>query len=533
MLLNEKLGWEMFPRRGVIVFASLLLLGSIAFTLHRVRSTNPGFLSHLSLSSLSSDKPTTDQPQNERVGNSEGEHSKSAESTAKPCSHDLGWLDSIGIDYPIRYAQRNIIAKPNPKVQRDSMIKIGDRLFPDAQTVSKTEQASVELRDCQPPLVLDVPVSPPRAGVGSQMIFGIATTVKRLEESTPQIARWLAHTKARLFVIIIKPEKGEIATSKQIAVKQGELREMGLDVTLVTPLSQDELYTETYFSLVKVLYNNRKDDTSWFVLMDDDTFFPSVGALVDMLAKYDPAQQYWVGAVSEMWWSVARYGMMAFGGAGIFLSRALAKAMDGVYPQCITEMHPAAGGDERVMRCVYGHTETKLTNEPNLHQMDIFGDLSGVYESGRLPLSLHHWKGGEYPVGKMSLVQEICGNCFLQRWQFGEDTVLSNGYSIAKYPEGEKANGLDFGHAEKTWDSRTVEESVNEGTWHSMSPMRPRLVLDKQKIQYKLVESSVLDGKVRQSYLHKSDDDDLDTLLVLYWEKQESGTLYPNQTTIK
>ncbi|XMA10916.1 hypothetical protein WAI453_003707 [Rhynchosporium graminicola] len=31
---------------------------------------------------------------------------------------------------------------------------------------------------------------------------------------------------------------------------------------------------------------------------------------------------------------------------------------------------------------------------------------------------------------------EICDSCFLQRWQFGRDTVLSNGSSIAHYPDG-------------------------------------------------------------------------------------------------
>ncbi|KAL8684079.1 MAG: hypothetical protein Q9224_006635 [Gallowayella concinna] len=347
--------------------------------------------------------------------------------------------------------------------------------------------------------------------------------MERLEDSAPYIARWLRHTGAKLFVIVIKPEKGPTPTSKQMAVKQAELRKQGLDVTLLPPLKKGELYTETYFSLAKVMYTHRSKEASWFVLMDDDTFFPSMRALLAMLDKYDPAREYWIGAVSEMWWSVARYGMMAFGGAGIFLSRALAAVINEVYDVCTTEMHPAAGGDERVMRCVYGHTETKLTNEPDLHQMDIFGDLSGVYESGRLPLSLHHWKGEDgYPVDLMSLVMNICGDCFLQRWQFGQDTVLSNGYSIAVYPEGELANGLDFSKAEETWESRTVDESVNPGTAHSMSPARPRLALDKQKIQYRLLESAFVNGAVRQSYLHKGKEgtDETDTLLVLYWRKE-------------
>ncbi|KAL9585283.1 MAG: hypothetical protein Q9212_001607 [Teloschistes hypoglaucus] len=168
---------------------------------------------------------------------------------------------------------------------------------------------------------------------------------------------------------------------------------------------------------------------------------------------------------------------MAFGGAGIFLSRALAETLNTHYEKCTAEMHPAAGGDERVMRCVYNHTDVKLSNLPALHQMDLGGDLSGVYENGHFPLSLHHWKtdNHEYPVDKMSRVSDICAECFLQRWRFDRDSnmVLVNGYSIAEYPGG-VVGEVDWDKAEETWESRTVEESVNEGVWHSLGMGRRR-----------------------------------------------------------
>ncbi|KAL8684189.1 MAG: hypothetical protein Q9218_008385, partial [Villophora microphyllina] len=114
----------------------------------------------------------------------------------------------------------------------------------------------------------------------------------------------------------------------------------------------------------------------------------------------------------------------------------------------------------------------------------------------------------------MSLISDICGDCFLQRWLFRDDTVLTNGYSIAQYPNASFVDGLDFSKAEETWDSHTVEESVNPGTWHSMSIARERLVLDEQKIQYRLVDSDVVEGSVRQVYFHKSKDEgEADTLL--------------------
>ncbi|KAL8852490.1 MAG: hypothetical protein Q9221_002614 [Calogaya cf. arnoldii] len=515
----------MFPRRNIVVFACLVLLSALSLTLHRIEQTKPGYLGDLVNFNLG-EKGQEEQESKEVV-----KHGPE-QPPGEPCRKNIEWLASLDLKYPIHYAEREIAVRPIANTKRKSLTKVSEVLFPQARVLLPDQNPLLELDNCPPPLVLDIPETPVTPVNASQMHFGIATTMQRLEEATPYIARWLRDTGAKLFVAVITPDKGEPPTSPEMALKQAKMRKQGMDATLLPPMKEGESYTETYFSLAKIMYTHRTEFCNWFVLMDDDTFFPSMRALLAMLEKYDPAREYWIGAVSEQWWSVARYGMMAFGGAGIFLSRALAAVIDDVYDVCTTEMHPAAGGDERVMRCVYGHTETKLTNEPNLHQMDIFGDLSGIYESGRLPLSLHHWKGNAaYPVDLMSLVMNVCGECFLQRWQFGDDTVLSNGYSIAVYPEGELANGLDFSKAEETWGSHTVEESVNPGTAHSMSPARPRLTLDTQKIQYHLLESALLDGAVRQSYLHKGKEgtDEADTLLVLYW-RRENGSVTHNNT---
>ncbi|KAL8685012.1 MAG: hypothetical protein Q9218_008021, partial [Villophora microphyllina] len=367
----------MLHRRSIVIVFCLFLLSAIILTIHQIDKRSPGFIEHLVPS---------------RPGN-KVQDGKEIDGSTGPCGRGTAWLAKMDLQYPISYAQRDIIVRPTSGAQRKSMTKLNEPLFPQAKQLLADQESRLELRDCQQePLILDVldiPIIPVNA---SQMHFGIATTLDRLADSTPMIERWLAHTGAKLFVVVIKPENGNATTSDQMERRQSELRERGTDVTLLPPLKEEESYTETYFSLVKVMYTHRTEEATWFVLMDDDTFFPSMRSLLAMLDKYDPHREYWIGAISEMWWSVARYGMMAFGGAGIFLSRALAAVIDDVYETCTTEMHPAAGGDERVMRCVYGHTDTKLTNEPALHQMDIFGDLSGVYESGRLPLSLHHWK---------------------------------------------------------------------------------------------------------------------------------------------
>ena len=188
------------------------------------------------------------------------------------------------------------------------------------------------------------------------------------------------------------------------------------------------------------------------------------------------------------------------------------------------------------MECVYRYSRTKLTHIPELHQFDLGGDVSGIYESGRLPLSLHHWKHGwwderdgpAFPMVAMHLISDICGDCFLQRWQFKGDMILSNGYSIATYPTGVLRNfepGMDLSKVEKTWSPmRAVDDSVNRGTDHDVGPDRPMLKLDEEKIQYRFLDAVKVDGGIRQFYHHYGLEGELDTVLELYWitDREES-----------
>jgi len=253
-------------------------------------------------------------------------------------------------------------------------------------------------------------------------------------------------------------------------------------------------------------------------LIDDDTFFPSMHALLNMLDKHDSGEQQYIGSLSEDWWAVQHYGFMGFGGAGVFLSLPLAEVVDAHTDVCKSNLRSSAG-DITVMDCIYTYTPTKLTPISDLHQADMHGDLSGFYESGRHHLSLHHWKDGSVfgkglPMADMHLVSDVCGECFLQRWQFGDDMLLTNAFSITTYPKGHLKHGdpneVNMDMLEQTWNS-------NMNMRHSLGPTRPRLVLEDEKIQYSFLNATVCDGGVRQLYFHKGINGDLDTLLELLW----------------
>ncbi|KAI4246673.1 MAG: hypothetical protein L6R42_009835 [Xanthoria sp. 1 TBL-2021] len=190
----------MFPRKSIVVFACLVLLSALGRTLHRIEQGKPGYLGDLV---------------HANVGNT-GQEQKSKEVVkqepkkplGEPCSKNIEWLANVDLNYPIHYAERDIIVRPTANTKRKALNNVSEILFPQAR-----------LDGCPPPLVLEVPDTPTTPVNASQMHFGIATTMQRLEESTPYIARWLRDTRAKLFVVIITPEEGVPPTSQEMAMK--------------------------------------------------------------------------------------------------------------------------------------------------------------------------------------------------------------------------------------------------------------------------------------------------------------------------
>lgn len=135
-----------------------------------------------------------------------------------------------------------------------------------------------------------------------------------------------------------------------------------------------------------------------------------------------------------------------------------------------------------------------------LHQMDINGDPSGYFESGRRLLTIHHWKSWfSVNVPMVANVSKACGDeCVLQRWQFDDDTVLSNGYSINEYPGGIEREGVELGKVEKTWDGELWRYV------HKIGPLREP-VKEGVKRSLLLVEANVVEGVgVRQVYVERA-----------------------------
>lgn len=141
-----------------------------------------------------------------------------------------------------------------------------------------------------------------------------------------------------------------------------------------------------------------------------------------------------------------------------------------------------------------------------LHQLDIVGDPAGFYEAGLKPLSLHHFKGGMWhkaAIFEGAQVIHACGEeCFLQRFRTADDFVISNGFSVAYYPD-----GINFNLYQT---ERTFSPAPDDNGWNldfMMGPQRKSLLRTGRKVAWELKESDIQDdGSVRQTYIRKAND---------------------------
>lgn len=437
----------------------------------------------------------------------------------------------LGLTNTITYTRRCIKRKLTTNPARDTITNITTPLIPPSTRIDLTSCSTISLPPCDP---LTLSVSPPYPTHSHQyahLLFGVATTYDRLNASLPSFAHWLSNTGARLLAIV-----ADATPTTNLTALTTLYQTHSINATFIPPLlthrinrpSQQGTYPAPiehhHFLLVRALLSHATPETSWLSIIDDDTFFPSLAPLSTALSHHDPTIPTWLGALSDDFNSIRTFGLMAFGGAGIFLSVPLATLLSPHLESCITTS-PTPTGDGLLRDCIHTHTRAHLTLLPGLNQHDLRGDPSGFFESGAHPLSLHHWKSWyKAPVAAIARVATlVCGDCMLQRWRFGNDTILSNGYSIAVYDPDILAE-LDLARVEGTWSHATRDYDAAYGL------LREKVKREHKK-SYLLRDSVVqvgVDGKkvFRQVYVYRADEEayfqetpsGIDEVVELVWE---------------
>lgn len=433
------------------------------------------------------------------------------------CDPGLAFLKQTNLERKftnntVVYSRRCIQPVFSDTVDRDEVARIADPITDLPRIIDLENCDHVKLTKCEP-IKLTVPKPYPKASF-SHLIFGIATTYDRLGASLDAFAHWLAGTDAQLIALVTDFHARNVSAARQL---EKQFHDAGVNATLVGPLDDKFTTSQSHFTVLVHMLNHSNVDTQWFSLVDDDTFYPNLTPLSDALGKLNHTIDVYAGTLSEDFNAVKNFGIMAFGGAGAYLSAPLAKKVGAKASKCIGEIKTREG-DTLLRDCVYRNSKAKLTSLHGLYQQDFRGDVSGFFESGVRPINLHHWKSWyKEPVVKMAKVADFCGDCFLQRWQFFPDTVLANGYSIVQYRDG--FDDLDLQTMEGTFDG-----NIQGQFDFSIGPFRRKLD-DSEKKSYKLSEVHVNDkGELRQLYILQGNKaaGELDEVVELIWQSSST-----------
>jgi len=257
----------------------------------------------------------------------------------------------------------------------------------------------------------------------SEFMFGFATTPTRALDFLPRWSEWLpssvppagddprdkwraADAKSQPLrrltasAVVLIPPKEELDQTWEV---ESAARGAGLDI-LFKELPAEKV-ERRYMSLVQEMWREAQARerlgapiVQWFTLADDDTYFLSLDSVARMLAKYDPEESHFIGGQSESESANKAFGNIAFGGAGIFLSRGLIKKMNepGAFDSCVSLFGKEFGGDGMITKCaamvMHRDVQQVVTQEKTLHQLDIRDEGHGIFQAGWRFTSIHHWR---------------------------------------------------------------------------------------------------------------------------------------------
>jgi hypothetical protein len=430
-----------------------------------------------------------------------------ADDASNPCPGEMRYLqgESLHLKDKILFSRRCIRPAFLGSVDRDEVVNISRPLILQKQVLDLSScSGAAEVQPCEE-VTLKVPKPYPERTY-TDFIFGVSSFSGRLGDSVDTFATWLSGSGAK-FIGIVADSDG--ASEEILDGLRKAFRDRGIDADFILPSRPGLGASKNHFAMVSNLVEAADHKTKWIGIVDDDTFFPSLYPLAQALGSLDHTKEHYAGALSEDFRAVRNWGYMAFGGAGMFLSVPAAKLVSENLDVCLKEGSNGEG-DGLMRDCVYRHTHAKLTQIPGLYQQDMMGDVSGFFEGGFRPISLHHWKSWyRHPVSQMAAAAKVCGDCFLQRWRFGGDTVFTNGYSISVYKDG--VEHLELDKTEGTWGEYQEYE-------FSLGPFRGRMEGDRRK-RYVLAETATVEGGMRQVYVHRTewDSQEPDEVVEVFW----------------
>lgn len=120
--------------------------------------------------------------------------------------------------------------------------------------------------------------------------------------------------------------------------------------------------------IVKETFELGLQNVRWFVMGDDDTVF-FLENLINVLAKYDHNEMYYIGGNSEsVEQDLIHSYAMAYGGGGFAISYPLAEELVKILDGCIDRYADLYGSDQKIHGCI-SEIGVQVTKELGFHQV--------------------------------------------------------------------------------------------------------------------------------------------------------------------
>ncbi|KAL9488567.1 hypothetical protein ACSS6W_000844 [Trichoderma asperelloides] len=374
----------------------------------------------------------------------------------------------------------------------------------------------------------------------SELVFGITTTYDKIMDREGALlrswTRWLTngHKKsngASLVLMLDQAGKDEVKELEDL------LRTNGVDAQVFAtgePMSLTSRYHELAHLLKSfgaILSSSGGAIKRWYALVEDDVFFPDVSYLQHRLASYKIDEEVYIGLPSEQNdWEATRSNTTTttYGGGAVFLTRpaldTLSKLTCFEMPELRDRFH-AKRWDVLLKSCFAWDSDVKMNVLPGFHNPDIevINLDTDAYESGIRPLILHDALGRHgMDVNVAHLVTNVCDTCFMQRYEFHDNWVLTVGVSISEHFDNVKHHSKN---SMAIIDNMATDQSSksHEVIIDDAGVDRTELIWTENRRVWEFADSVMSDdGAVWQAYIDKAvgepGPDNIDSVIILVWE---------------
>ena len=246
------------------------------------------------------------------------------------------------------------------------------------QNLAATETPDYLLRPSIHPVKLD------------EILFLYSTTRPKLGKLIRYMKLWTLDSYYKIRCVITIDAKD----SRGIEWAENQLRTMGHSCDFISyaqkfGILDQKLYMRRWFDSIKYVSFEGDETIKWVVYADDDTFF-FLPNLLSLVARYNPELDWYLGTISERVFKASRLG---HGGAGIILSRSTALKLQQNIEHALNVYRSVFEGDLLLGLALSDLLKINLTLIPDLHQVDLRGDINGFLESNEIRstvISLHH-----------------------------------------------------------------------------------------------------------------------------------------------